>query len=80
MNKILRVDDNYDLKVSAVIADPPGNSSFQFDFIKPFDYSNDAIKKIYERMGKFVLDGICSAAAWHKSFSSNKENQQELKS
>ncbi len=51
MNKILRVDDNYDLKVSAVIADPPGNSSFQFDFIKPFDYSNDAIKKSMNEWG-----------------------------
>jgi putative ABC transport system permease protein len=45
INKILRIDDNYNLKVSAIVADPPGNSTFQFDFIKPFDYSNDDIKR-----------------------------------
>jgi putative ABC transport system permease protein len=45
MNKIIRLDDNINLKVSAIIADPPGNSTFQFDFIKPFDYSDDRTKR-----------------------------------
>ena len=45
MNKIIRVDDNYNLKVSAIVADPPGNSTFQFDFIKPFDYSDAFTKR-----------------------------------
>ncbi len=45
MNKIIRVDDNFNLKVSAIIADPPGNSTFQFDFIKPFDYSDERTKR-----------------------------------
>lgn len=45
MNKIIRVDDNYNLKVSAIISDPPGNSTFQFDFIKPFDYSDEFTKR-----------------------------------
>jgi len=45
INKILRVDNDYNLKVSAIIADPPGNSTFQFDFIKPFDYSDENTKR-----------------------------------
>lgn len=45
MNKIIRVDNDYNLKVSAIIADPPGNSTFQFDFIKPFDYSDENTKR-----------------------------------
>jgi ABC-type antimicrobial peptide transport system permease subunit len=44
MNRTVRVDDSYNLKVSAIVADPPGNSSIQFDFIKPFDYSNENVK------------------------------------
>jgi putative ABC transport system permease protein len=45
INKILRVDNDYNLKVSAIIADPHGNSTFQFDFIKPFDYSDENTKR-----------------------------------
>lgn len=41
VNKIVRVDNTYDAKVTAVVADPPGNSTFQFDYIKLFNYSGD---------------------------------------
>lgn len=41
VNKVVRVDNNYDAKVTAVVADPPGNSTFQFDYIKLFNYSGD---------------------------------------
>ncbi len=44
INRTVRVDDSYNLKVTAIVADPPGNSSLQFDFIKPFDYNNEYIK------------------------------------
>ena len=40
INKILRVDNDYNAKVTAVIADPPGNSTFTFDFIRLFEYSS----------------------------------------
>jgi putative ABC transport system permease protein len=39
VNKILRVDNDLNMKVSAVIADPPDNSTFHFDFIRLFNYS-----------------------------------------
>jgi putative ABC transport system permease protein len=45
INKVLRIDDDKNVKVMAVLADPPGNSSIQFDFIMPFDYSNSYIKR-----------------------------------
>jgi putative ABC transport system permease protein len=37
INKVLRMDDgDRNIKVTAVVADPPGNSSIQFDGIMPF--------------------------------------------
>jgi len=45
INKIVRVDNDYDARVTAIIADVPGNSTFQFDFINAFNYSNDNLKE-----------------------------------
>lgn len=45
INKIIRVDNEYDAKVTAVIADLPGNSTFQFDFVNTFNYSGDLVKR-----------------------------------
>ena len=45
INKILKIDNDYDARVTAVIADPPGNSSFQFDFINTFNYNGDTEKR-----------------------------------
>ena len=40
INKMVRVDNHKNAKVVAILADPPGNSTFQFDFLQPFDYSD----------------------------------------
>jgi ABC-type antimicrobial peptide transport system permease subunit len=45
INKVLKMNNENDMKVSAVVADPPGNSSLQFDFIKPFNYSDPDVKR-----------------------------------
>ena len=45
MNKIIRVDNEYDAKVTGVVADVPGNSSLQFDFINSFNYDNEYLKR-----------------------------------
>jgi putative ABC transport system permease protein len=37
INKVIRVDNEYDAKVTAIVVDVPGNSTFQFDFIKAFN-------------------------------------------
>jgi len=45
INKIIKVDNEYDAKVTAVIADVPDNSTFQFDFINSFNYDNEYLKR-----------------------------------
>ncbi|HLF34682.1 MAG TPA: ABC transporter permease [Cyclobacteriaceae bacterium] len=38
VNKMIRVDDKGDLKVSGILKDIPGNSTFDFDFLLPYKY------------------------------------------
>lgn len=38
MNKVIRVDNQFDLKVAGVLKDVPSNSSFQFDFLLPYKH------------------------------------------
>jgi putative ABC transport system permease protein len=38
MNKVIRVDNQFDLKVSGILRDIPANSSFQFDFLLPYKH------------------------------------------
>ncbi|MEI9908422.1 MAG: ABC transporter permease [Bacteroidota bacterium] len=45
INKVVRIDNEYDAKVTAVLEDLPGNSTFQFDFINMFNYSGDYEKR-----------------------------------
>ncbi|HXO77429.1 MAG TPA: ABC transporter permease, partial [Puia sp.] len=44
INKMMRIDNNQSVKVSAVVADAPGNSTLSFDFIQPFNYSDTLVK------------------------------------
>lgn len=44
INKVLTIDNNRNAKVSAVVKDPPGNSTFQFDWIRPFNYDDPDTK------------------------------------
>src|SRR5258705_3452617 len=44
INKIIKVDNEYDAKVTAIVADVPGNSTLQSDFINAFNYNNDFLK------------------------------------
>lgn len=45
INKVVKIDNDYDCKVTAIVEDPPGNSTFQFDFINMFNYSGDYEKR-----------------------------------
>ena len=45
INKTVRVDNDFDAKVTAVVADVPGNSTLKFDYITTFNYSNERIKR-----------------------------------
>lgn len=44
VNKVLKMNNETDMKVTGVVADPPGNSTIQFEFIKPFNYSDPEVK------------------------------------
>jgi ABC-type antimicrobial peptide transport system permease subunit len=39
LNKVLRMDNDVNMKVTAVVADPPDHSTFKFDFVRLFNYS-----------------------------------------
>jgi putative ABC transport system permease protein len=45
INKIIKVDNEYDAKVTAIVADVPGNSTLQFDFVNSFNYSGDFLSR-----------------------------------
>jgi putative ABC transport system permease protein len=45
VNKVLKIDNDRNAKVTAIVDDPPGNSTFQFDYILPFDYSDPGTKQ-----------------------------------
>ena len=44
INKVLKMD-NREYKVSAVVDDVPGNSTLQYDFVIPFNYSDEDVKR-----------------------------------
>ena len=45
INKIIRIDNDRNATIAGVLADPPGNSTLQFDFLVPFNYSDEYIRK-----------------------------------
>ena len=45
INKVLKIDNDQNAKVTAVVSDPPGNSSLQFDYLVPFDYADENTKR-----------------------------------
>jgi putative ABC transport system permease protein len=47
INKVVRIDDDRDAKVTAVVEDPPGNSTFQFEYLTPFNVSSDNYKRAF---------------------------------
>ena len=54
INKTVRFDNEHDLKVTGVLKDLPGNSSFSFNYLVPFSYleqTNDGVRQ--NRAGNF---------------------------
>jgi len=47
INKTIRIDNNRDAKVTAIVDEVPGNSTFQFDYILPFNTSSENYKKSF---------------------------------
>ncbi len=56
INKVIRIDNSDDLKVSGVIEDVPGNSSFEFDILIPWKYRervNDWVRDNKDNWGNY---------------------------
>lgn len=56
MGKIVRVDDQVDMKVAGILKDIPTNSSFQFDFLLPYKHwynTNDWVKRNSTNWGNY---------------------------
>ncbi|CAN5587239.1 ABC transporter permease [soil metagenome] len=45
INQTVKVDNERDAKVTAVVSDAPGNSTIQFDCVMPFNYAEEDVKK-----------------------------------
>jgi len=45
MGKMLKMDNEKDVKVTAVVADVPSNSTVQFDFIQPYNYDDQNTRR-----------------------------------
>src|SRR5687767_7007028 len=45
INKLIKVDNEYDARVTAVVEDVPGNSTFQFDFVNAFNYAGNYLSR-----------------------------------
>ncbi|MGN6508153.1 MAG: ABC transporter permease, partial [Chitinophaga sp.] len=46
MGKVLRVNNQDNVKVSAVVKDPPGNSSITFDYVRLFNYNTPLLQRM----------------------------------
>jgi putative ABC transport system permease protein len=56
MGKIIRIDNQHDLKVAGILKDIPPNSSFQFDFLLPYKHwhnTNDWVKRNETNWGNY---------------------------
>ncbi len=72
MGKVVKLDNNFEVKVSGVMEDVPQNSTMQFDFITPFNYDAAAMQdwqNCYTNL--FVqVSGNINAEALGNSFTS----------
>jgi ABC-type antimicrobial peptide transport system permease subunit len=48
INKMVKIDNDHSMKVVAVVEDPPFNSTLSYDFIMPFNYSDENIRQAME--------------------------------
>ena len=61
MGKVVRVDNQHDLKVAGILKDIPTNSSLQFDFLLPYKHwynTNDWVKRNCHQLGQLFIPGI----------------------
>ncbi|HTE09831.1 MAG TPA: ABC transporter permease [Chitinophagaceae bacterium] len=58
INKMLRLDNQNDLKVTGILKDLPGNSSLQFNYLVPFSYFEQTSQNVRsDRAGGYGQNG-----------------------
>jgi putative ABC transport system permease protein len=57
MGKIIRIDNQYNVQVSAIAQDIPKNASISFDFLAPFEFEMQKVEEVKS-----------SATRWNNSF------------
>lgn len=53
VNKVIRLDNEYDLKVTGILKDIPGNSTFQFDFVMPWKFREQNVQWVRDNMNNW---------------------------
>ncbi|NML21257.1 FtsX-like permease family protein [Pseudoflavitalea sp. G-6-1-2] len=53
INKVVRFDNQNDLKVTGILKDLPANSTLQFSYLVPYDYINRTVPNAAERRQSF---------------------------
>ena len=64
MNKIIRIDNQYNIKVTGVMKDVPANSTLQFSYLLPYSFkeaTNPAEKRERTDWVNYSYPGICGA-------------------
>lgn len=51
LHKTLKIDNNKEVTVTAILKDLPGNSTFQFDYIHLFNYSDESLLQAMTNWG-----------------------------
>lgn len=54
IGKIVRIDNQYDVQVTAVMRDVPKNSSFQFEFLAPYEFRVQNIEFVRNAKGQWT--------------------------
>jgi putative ABC transport system permease protein len=64
LNKVVRIDNQHDLKVTGVLKDIPGNSTLQFNYLIPYEYlvQSSDIKKYMDMWGQITANVYVSLA------------------
>lgn len=56
LNQTLTLNNEWEVTVSAVIQDPPANSTLDFDHILPYNYSDPNIKRLLDHWNNYSWD------------------------
>ncbi|MEZ4991722.1 MAG: ABC transporter permease [Saprospiraceae bacterium] len=56
MQQSIRVNNQREVMVSGVVQDPPANSSLDFDYIQPFDYTDPDTRDVVDHWGVYSWD------------------------